>query len=76
MLVLDAMGDQIAGLALKNPPNKTHPKKPNKTHLKKPSTKWVFLELSILCGLKVHTKVSLSLKSHLLLTVKKLVYMA
>jgi hypothetical protein len=25
-----------AGLALKNPPKKTHPKKPKKTHLKNP----------------------------------------
>jgi hypothetical protein len=25
-----------AGLALKNPPKKTHPKKPKKTRLKKP----------------------------------------
>jgi FHS family Na+ dependent glucose MFS transporter 1 len=31
-----------AGLAIKNPPKKTHPKKPQKTHLKKP-TKNVFL---------------------------------
>jgi hypothetical protein len=38
------------GLALKNPPKKTHPKKPKKTHLKKPTKKcfffgffWVFL---------------------------------
>jgi hypothetical protein len=30
------------GLALKNPPKKTHPKKTKKTHLKKP-TKNVFL---------------------------------
>jgi hypothetical protein len=29
------------GLALKNPPKKTHPKKPQKNHLKKP-TKNVF----------------------------------
>jgi hypothetical protein len=36
-----------AGLALKNPPKKTHPKKPQKTHLKKPTKNvffvWVFL---------------------------------
>jgi hypothetical protein len=34
------------GLALKNPPKKTHPKKPKKTHLKKPTKSgffWVFL---------------------------------
>jgi hypothetical protein len=34
------------GLALKNPPKKTHPKKPKKTHLKKPNKNgffWVFL---------------------------------
>jgi hypothetical protein len=33
------------GLALKNPPKKTHPKKPKKTHLKKPTKNgffWVF----------------------------------
>jgi hypothetical protein len=36
----------IPGLALKNPPKKTHPKKPKKTHLKKPTKNgffWVFL---------------------------------
>jgi hypothetical protein len=35
-----------SGLALKNPPKKTHPKKPKKTHLKKPTKSgffWVFL---------------------------------
>jgi hypothetical protein len=32
-----------AGLALKNPPKKTHPKKPKKTRLKKPTRKLVFL---------------------------------
>jgi hypothetical protein len=26
-----------AGLAIKNPPKKTHPKKPKKTHIKKPT---------------------------------------
>jgi hypothetical protein len=34
-----------AGLALKNPHKKTHPKKPKKTHLKKPTKNgffWVF----------------------------------
>jgi hypothetical protein len=31
----------LSGLALKNPPKKTHQKKPKKTHLKKP-TKNVF----------------------------------
>jgi hypothetical protein len=34
------------GLALKNPPKKTHPKKPKKNHLKKPTKNvffWVFL---------------------------------
>jgi hypothetical protein len=36
----------LAGLALKNPPKKTHPKKPKKTHLKKPTKNgffWVFM---------------------------------
>jgi hypothetical protein len=35
-----------AGLALKNPPKKTHPKKPKKNHLKKPTKNvffWFFL---------------------------------
>jgi hypothetical protein len=35
----------VAGLALKTPPKKTHPKKPKKTHLKKPTKNvffWVF----------------------------------
>jgi hypothetical protein len=35
-----------SGLAIKNPPKKTHPKKPKKTHLKKPTKNgffWVFL---------------------------------
>jgi hypothetical protein len=32
---------QLAGLALKNPPKKNHPKKPQKTHPKK-TTKNVF----------------------------------
>jgi hypothetical protein len=35
----------VPGLALKNPPKKTHPKKPQKTHLKKPTKSgffWVF----------------------------------
>jgi hypothetical protein len=31
-----------AGLALKNPPKKTHPKKPKKTHLKKPTKNGFF----------------------------------
>jgi hypothetical protein len=30
------------GLALKNPPKKTHPKKPKKTHLKKPTKSGFF----------------------------------
>ncbi len=30
------------GLALKNPPKKTHPKKPQKTHLKKPTKNGFF----------------------------------
>ncbi len=31
-----------SGLALKNPPKKTHPKKPKKTHLKKPNKSGFF----------------------------------
>jgi hypothetical protein len=31
------MAHLLAGLALKNPPKKTHPKKPKKFHLKKPT---------------------------------------
>jgi hypothetical protein len=31
-----------AGLALKNPPKKTHPKQPKKTHLKNPTKNGFF----------------------------------
>jgi hypothetical protein len=41
------LGSQIhgskTGLALKNPPKKTHPKKPKKTHPKKPTKNVFFL---------------------------------
>jgi hypothetical protein len=33
---------KITGLALKNPPKKTHPKKPKKTHLTKPTKNGFF----------------------------------
>jgi hypothetical protein len=48
-----------AGLAIKNPPKKTHPKKPKKTHLKKPTKNVFFVSFLIFNFYENNTNFSL-----------------